>query len=1164
MPVRATCPHCRCQLQLPENLLGKTLRCSKCQQLFRLPPPKVEEDVPVLPLWEPEEPTSIRKDLPSPNRPAAPPPRPAPAARKPAPERRPPAAPRKRPSPLVLPLLLGGVVAAMLMLFVGAVGAWVLLKPEKLAGPPQPLAQAQPLAEAQKELKNNAADQDKKPNDPVAEQPLEQRPSGKPAPMVPQNPRTEPARPEPTLREPFPPAPFTTQPFRPQPATEPFRPQPPGTQPFRPQLSTQPFDRPVAGPAPNPPAPAAAPGNVPAVKTDRTVKQLPSTFSDVALGGGGRYLILHLPRERKLAVFDTRTSEIVKYLPVAEDTVRFAAGLDKLIVYLPGANALQRYSLATFEREVTVPAPTTTPVDRMLMGSASQGPVVLFCSGKGFGQDETAILDPITFKPDAAQKPGRGFGRGLESTWRISGDGRLLTSYQPGLSPQGHALHRRTADGFAHGSLAADHNFAGHLTPGPEGRFVYTARGIFTNEGKPLGKLGSYNDGSRWCVPCAETEAFYLRIDAPDFPHGTGQQTGPLYLHLAGDDRPVAKLTQVETPKGLNTWGRDPFGNDRRFYLVPSAKLLVVLPTTQDRLDLYRVDVEELLAQCDHDYLAVLSSPPKSAARGGVFTYSPVVKAKQGNATVKLESGPAGMKVAPTGMLTWDVPADFTEKQVDVILTVRGGGQEVFHTFALAIVDKNAAEAPKVAGEAPRPPEVKPPMPVEPEKPAEVKPPVEAGGGIRPAPLKDEREERALPSSIADVCTGGGGRFLFLHLPKERKLAVFDANEAKVVKYLPLAEDKVAFAAGLEQLIVAYPGSNVLQRWSLTTFEKEVTVPCPVQGTIGNMVMGSASAGPLLICFEGGDWGGKATFIDPKTFRPLDLEWTKGQMPASAAELVRASANGTLFGWRCGRGSEGHDMGVVTLNGKQAQGRTTHDLGASLLLPGPNGRYFYTSEGVLTSELQRVFPKAREAAQQAGVFVPARQGDLFLQLQPAGDRFGIPGDNQPMKGSVAVMLPGQDRPLVTLRDIEGVAHENLAYGGNPANKMHHDKRIHLIPDAKLLVTIPNTNDRLIVRRFDLDELLAKADVDYLFVASQPPLGVKAGEKLTYQLTVKSKKGGVKYKLESGPPGMAVSATGQLTWPVPADLADKSADVILTVSDSSRQEVFHSFSLAIQR
>src|SRR5262245_9853947 len=120
MPVRATCPHCRTQLQLPDNLLGKTLRCAKCKQLFRLPPPKVEEDVPVvIPVEELEEPTPIRTDLPAPRRPAAPPPPPAPAARKPAPPQRPPAPPRKQSSSVVLPLLLGGVVAAMLMLIVG-------------------------------------------------------------------------------------------------------------------------------------------------------------------------------------------------------------------------------------------------------------------------------------------------------------------------------------------------------------------------------------------------------------------------------------------------------------------------------------------------------------------------------------------------------------------------------------------------------------------------------------------------------------------------------------------------------------------------------------------------------------------------------------------------------------------------------------------------------------------------------------------------------------------------------------------------------------------------------------------------------------------------------------------------------------------------------------
>ena len=77
---------------------------------------------------------------------------------------------------------------------------------------------------------------------------------------------------------------------------------------------------------------------------------------------------------------------------------------------------------------------------------------------------------------------------------------------------------------------------AGRLTPGAEGRYIYTARGVFTTEGKPVGKTGSYSDGSRYSLPAADSESFYLRIDVPGFPHGANQP-GTLHLHTAGDDR---------------------------------------------------------------------------------------------------------------------------------------------------------------------------------------------------------------------------------------------------------------------------------------------------------------------------------------------------------------------------------------------------------------------------------------------------------------------------------------------------------------------------------------------------------------------------------------------------------------------------------------------------
>src|SRR5262249_29285356 len=74
------------------------------------------------------------------------------------------------------------------------------------------------------------------------------------------------------------------------------------------------------------------------------------------------------------------------------------------------------------------------------------------------------------------------------------------------------------------------------------------------------------------------------------------------------------------------------------------------------------------------------------------------------------------------------------------------------------------AEGVVRVGDASPPPavvDVRPPRPPEPS-----------------VPRTEPGETVSLPSAVHEVCVGGGGRFLILHLQRERKLAVFDANKA--------------------------------------------------------------------------------------------------------------------------------------------------------------------------------------------------------------------------------------------------------------------------------------------------------------------------------------------------------------------------------------------------
>src|SRR5262249_9396251 len=151
---------------------------------------------------------------------------------------------------------------------------------------------------------------------------------------------------------------------------------------------------------------------------------------------------------------------------------------------------------------------------------------------------------------------------------------------------------------------------------------------------------GSYNDGSRYSLPAAEGETFYLGINVPGFPHGDNRNAGRLSLYVAGDDRPLGEIKQAQVPRNLNTWGREPYGVDKRFFLIPTAKLLVILPEAQDRLLLYRVDVDKILAQSNRDYLVTTTRAPATAHKGKTYAFPITVLSNKGGVKYKLESGP--------------------------------------------------------------------------------------------------------------------------------------------------------------------------------------------------------------------------------------------------------------------------------------------------------------------------------------------------------------------------------------------------------------------------------------------------------------------------------------------------------------------------------------------
>jgi hypothetical protein len=381
---------------------------------------------------------------------------------------------------------------------------------------------------------------------------------------------------------------------------------------------------------------------------------------------------------------------------VDDDDVRFAAGMTRLIAYAPGSGKARRWNLLTGKLEKEGPLAPHGQVRSFCMGSASDGPLLVS------GDQATTLVDVETFEPLEMPTLDRDPNRRAslqEGIYWASADGRTFGKTGFNGMPNG-VVSVLLEGGKIRGY--SQHIGTSYVVPGPDGGLIYTGgHGVVsrqikeTKDAVPSSAQGSGTcDG--YCLP-AHSGPYYLHLHlklrlGPPLNADDPEQGATVYL--PGMRTPLAQLKLPEMP----TWGDlgalGEIGFERSVHLIPEAHLLVVLPTARDKLLLVPFDPEAALEKTGAKYLLVTSHPPGEARRGQAFEYAIKAKAKAGPATFKLESGPPGMTATARGLLRWDVPADFADKEAAVIVSVRDAdGQQVFHSFTLAVRAKPADEA---------------------------------------------------------------------------------------------------------------------------------------------------------------------------------------------------------------------------------------------------------------------------------------------------------------------------------------------------------------------------------------------------------------------------------------------------------------------------------------
>jgi hypothetical protein len=248
-----------------------------------------------------------------------------------------------------------------------------------------------------------------------------------------------------------------------------------------------------------------------------------------------------------------------------------------------------------------------------------------------------------------------------------SADGSTYGAWNTNLSPGSATVFALEGDTVRR----RDEGTLGHVAPGPDGRVLFTAKGPVSSLFK---RLHPEDDKAGYCLPATDPD-FYVALEP---------RVG-LTVRLMGHADPVAKL-DLDHGLSFDGWDRDASGPWQRLFFIPQANLIVVLPESNDRVMLHRFDVDAALERSGLDYFVVTSRPPATAKRGTELSYAVAVKAKDDKITYRVGSGPRGMTVSQAGVVRWAVPAEGKETESEVILNLRNGSRERFHTFTLRLV----------------------------------------------------------------------------------------------------------------------------------------------------------------------------------------------------------------------------------------------------------------------------------------------------------------------------------------------------------------------------------------------------------------------------------------------------------------------------------------------
>jgi hypothetical protein len=356
-----------------------------------------------------------------------------------------------------------------------------------------------------------------------------------------------------------------------------------GTMPGMPRPERKPdrFElRPVKGALP-----AITPPALPSPNSTLDLSSAGGRVGAITVAGGGRYLVMHFPDKRRLALFDASRGQVVASQDTEPGDLKLAGGLNHVVSY---ANKNFRvYSLPNLQRKYDDNTVKITAwVTAMAMGSQTDGPMLVV---NPHGHCVLLEVGPTELKEiEGARRESFG-GPGIHSgAVKAFPDGKGFVTYDPGNYTSVRVL-------LESGRNWKVENSGYGVIPGPDDRLY--GNGVITEKnGRDAPFTGTPGRGTgTWFVPATRDTKYFLKLTGTR-PKGPGRPTLVVTVHQnRNGTAPVAgvpPLTDIpDFANMVDGLGTVNVPVDEHFFFIPEAKLLVVLSRDRTKLLLNKIDV---------------------------------------------------------------------------------------------------------------------------------------------------------------------------------------------------------------------------------------------------------------------------------------------------------------------------------------------------------------------------------------------------------------------------------------------------------------------------------------------------------------------------------------------------------------------------------------------